>query len=102
MSHSSFTPVRAAALLIVAAMLLPLAACAQDGSRAQRFAAKAQQRFDAADTNHDGMISRDEAQQGLPRIAQHFDDVDTNHDGQLSREELGAYLKSLRAARQSG
>lgn len=102
MSHSSFNPLRAATLLIAAAMLLPLAACAQDGSRAQRFAAKAQQRFDAADANHDGMISREEAQQGMPRIAQHFDDVDSNHDGQLSREELGAYLKSLRAARQSG
>lgn len=102
MSHSSRIPVRAAALLIVAAMLLPLAACAQDGGRAQRFAAKAQERFAAADTNHDGLISRDEAQQGLPRIAQHFDDVDTDHDGQLSREELGAYLRSLRAARQSG
>lgn len=102
MSHLSHTRPRAAALLIAAAMLVPLAACAQDGSRAQRFAAKAQERFAAADANHDGLISRDEAQQGMPRIAQHFDDVDTDHDGQLSREELAAYLKSLRASRQSG
>lgn len=102
MLYSSFTLFRAVMLMIVAALLPSLTACAQDGSRAQRVEAKAQEHFAAADANHDGLISRDEAEQGMPRIAQHFDDADTNHDGQLSRDELGAWLKSLRGTRQSG
>ena len=43
-----------------------------------------------ADTNADGMISREEAK-SKPRLAQHFDEIDTNKDGQLSREEMRAF-----------
>ncbi len=47
------------------------------------------QRLAAADTNGDGMISRDEAA-ALPKLAAHFDQIDTNRDGQITREELRA------------
>ncbi|HXZ47483.1 MAG TPA: EF-hand domain-containing protein [Usitatibacter sp.] len=56
------------------------------------------QRLRAADTNGDGMISRDEAA-ALPRLARHFDEIDANHDGQITREELRAYFKQARASR---
>src|SRR5437868_6806331 len=49
-----------------------------------------QERLKAADTNKDGLISRDEAK-ALPRIAEHFDQIDTNKDGQISVEELRAF-----------
>jgi Ca2+-binding EF-hand superfamily protein len=48
------------------------------------------ERLKKADTNGDGMISREEAK-ALPRIAAHFDEIDTNHDGQITADELRAF-----------
>lgn len=53
------------------------------------------ERLRAADTNGDGMISKQEAA-ALPRIAKDFDAIDTNHDGQLTAEELHAFRKAHR------
>jgi Ca2+-binding EF-hand superfamily protein len=57
-------------------------------------------RFKQADTNGDGMLSRDEAK-SLPSIAKHFDEIDTNHDGQVTADEIRAYHAKMRAQRQS-
>lgn len=48
------------------------------------------------DVNHDGMISRAEAQ---PRrgLSRRFDEIDTNHDGQLDRNELRAWHQQMKA-----
>ena len=54
------------------------------------------ERLKAADTNGDGMISRQEAA-ALPRIAKNFDAIDANRDGQVTGEELRAFHKSQRA-----
>jgi Ca2+-binding EF-hand superfamily protein len=79
---------------------LSLSACAgMGGDRSQRIAEKAQQRFAAADLDHDGSLGRAEASQGMPRLAQHFDEIDTDHDDQLSKAEIVAYLKQRRASR---
>ena len=51
---------------------LALSACAGSDARAQKIAQKAKDRFAAADTNHDGQLSQDEANQGMPRLATHF------------------------------
>ncbi len=55
------------------------------------------ERLKAADTNGDGMISRDEAK-ALPMIAKHFDEIDTNRDGQITADELRAFHQQHRAA----
>ena len=79
---------------------LSLSACAgMSEGRSQQVAEKAQERFAAADLNHDGSLSRDEVSQGMPRLAEHFDDIDTDHDGQLSKAEIVAYIKQRRASR---
>ena len=57
-------------------------------------------RFKQADTNGDGMISRDEAK-ALPRIAKHFDEIDANHDGQITADELRAYHQKMHADREA-
>ncbi len=59
--------------------------------------AQAQERLKAADTNHDGLISREEAK-ALPRIAEQFDAIDANRDGQISADELRAFHQSQRGA----
>jgi Ca2+-binding EF-hand superfamily protein len=47
-------------------------------------------RFKKADTDGNGMISRSEAEQGMPMVARKFEQLDTNKDGQISPEELQA------------
>lgn len=42
-----------------------------------------------ADTNGDGVISREEAK-AKPRLDKNFDKIDTNKDGVLSRDEIKA------------
>ncbi len=54
-------------------------------------------RLKQADTNGDGMISREEAA-ALPMISKHFDEIDANHDGQITAEELRAFHVQQRAA----
>ncbi|MDH5822547.1 hypothetical protein QFW77_06025 [Luteimonas sp. RD2P54] len=87
--------------LLLAATLAALStsACAQNNSRAERFAQAMQERFTTADTNRDGRISRDEASAGMPRVAERFDALDTDSDGQLSRDELRAAAQQMRAQR---
>ena len=52
--------------------------------------------FEAADRNHDGLLSKEEAQAGkTPFIAKHFDQIDREHRGQVSKDDVAAYLKSL-------
>ena len=47
-------------------------------------------RIRAADQNGDGLISRSEAQAGMPGLAARFDAIDTDKDGNLSAAELDA------------
>jgi hypothetical protein len=54
-------------------------------------------RIKAADTNKDGLISKDEAAKSLPHLAEHFDEIDTNKDGFISPEELKAFGDKMHA-----
>lgn len=58
--------------------------------RAQRMA----DRFKAADTNHDGKLSLDEAKAGMPMLARNFDQIDTAHTGGVTMEQLSAYMQA--------
>lgn len=44
------------------------------------------QRFYAADANHDGGLDREEAK-NMPMLSKYFDEVDTNKDGKVTRQE---------------
>jgi Ca2+-binding EF-hand superfamily protein len=87
------------ATLCATSVSLTACAAAMAAGRSERAASKMKDRFDEADTDHDGFISRDEASKSMPRIAPHFDDADTNHDGKLSQDEIAAYLRNLRGSR---
>lgn len=58
--------------------------------RAQRMA----DRFKAADTDHDGKLSLDEAKAGMPMLARNFDQIDTAHTGSVTMEQLSAYMQA--------
>lgn len=48
--------------------------------------------FDKLDTNHDGKLTREEAQ-AHPTVLAHFDDADANHDGVITKEEFLAAFR---------
>jgi Ca2+-binding EF-hand superfamily protein len=52
-------------------------------------------RFEDADANHDGALSREEAK-NMPMVSKHFDEIDTNKDGKITREELDAAMEKMR------
>ena len=43
------------------------------------------------DTNHDGQISKAEAESNAPWLAERFKEIDSNHDGVISPAELQAF-----------
>lgn len=73
------------------AMHARMAQCKQDRDRCR---AAMKERFEAAwkraDTDGDGMLSKAEAEQGMPRLARHFDQVDTDRDGRITLAEMDA------------
>lgn len=46
--------------------------------------------FDQMDTNHDGVVTRDEIAAN-PKMAKRFDAADANHDGRVTPEEYQAF-----------
>jgi Ca2+-binding EF-hand superfamily protein len=57
-------------------------------ARRAQFEQEMQARFQAADTNGDGLLSQEEARLGMPRLYEHFQFVDANGDGYVSLAEL--------------
>ena len=51
--------------------------------------------FEHADQNHDGKVTRAEAQQAAK---ERFDRLDANHDGVVTRDEFGQHLKQMAEA----
>lgn len=78
-------------------LLTTVEAQAQDDTRQQRILDELQLRFTKADTNQDGLLSRDEAKAGMPRVYQRYDDIDTGKKGALSLDDITGYLAQQRA-----
>ena len=70
-----------------------LAVAAPEGQQPR---ASMAERLKAADTNGDGLISKEEAK-ALPRLAKRFDAIDANHDGQVSADEMRAFREQHHA-----
>jgi len=65
---------------------------AQTSARRQEALQQFDARFAAADANHDGKLSRDEAKAGMPRVYKHFDEIDTTKKGYVTKEEIAVFL----------
>lgn len=48
------------------------------------------ERFAAADKNHDGKLTLDEAKSGMPRVAANFDKIDTQNRGYVTVDQIKA------------
>ena len=71
---------------LVARVLFALRACATNKSpQSGQLSASGAKRFDQADANHDGKLSRNEASDYL--VKEVFDSRDANHDGKMTEQE---------------
>lgn len=59
-----------------------------------------QQRFDAANTTHDGKLTLDQAKTGrLARVVNNFAAIDAGKKGFVTMDDIHAYNRAQRAAR---
>lgn len=82
------TAMTGAVLAAFALTAMPVHAQAQGGKAAQ----KLEERFAAADKDHDGKLTKAEAEAGMPRLAKHFDEVDTQKTGSVTLEQVKQYM----------
>ncbi|WP_454766972.1 calcium-binding protein [Cupriavidus campinensis] len=84
----------------------PASAPAQRPANAKEAKAKFAEKFKAADTDHDGKLTRDEAQAGMPEVYKQFDQIDVKKAGAVTQRQIGAYFaakaKQRKAAQDPG
>jgi len=68
-------------------MVPELEAEGHKGDMARAAQKKANERFDKADADKDGLISKEEAAATLPYVAENFEKYDKSKDGKLTWEE---------------
>jgi hypothetical protein len=56
------------------------------------------QRFANANFTHDGRLTRQQAQAGMPMVARNFDTIDIEHKGYVTLPEIRAFAAERRAA----
>jgi Ca2+-binding EF-hand superfamily protein len=80
---------RIATVILTASLIsaLPTLSIAQTGmTQIAKSVREMDKNFDVADKNHDGKLTREEAQSGsTPMIANHFDAIDADHKGYVTR-----------------
>ena len=88
-----------AAFAAAASLLVAVPAFAADKPRSVN--EKVDRVFARLDADHDGRISRAEAEQGK-RFANHFDRIDADRDGFVTRAELAAMIEKRMERRAKG
>lgn len=58
-----------------------------------------EQRFDRANTSHDGHLTLEQAKSGYVTIARHFAQIDADHKGYVTLDAVRAWHKQQREAR---
>ena len=62
----------------------------------------AKQRFEEANTTHDGKLTLEQAQAAkMTRVTKNFDAIDAGHKGYVTPAEIKAYNKAQRAAKKA-
>ncbi len=60
-----------------------------------------EQRFDEANTTHDGHLTEEQARARMPSVARDFAAIDTGHAGYVTLEQIKAHAQAKRAARRA-
>lgn len=71
--------------------------------RSSEFIQKAQaemtKRFNKADANGDGMLTKEEANSNMPKVYKNFDAIDTEKKGYVTIDQIKSYAMQQLAAR---
>lgn len=78
-------------LLACCGPLAPTLVHAQAPTEAQKRDLDIDERFKAADKNHDGRLTLDEAKAGMPRVAKGFDRIDVDKKGYVTVDQIKAF-----------
>jgi hypothetical protein len=81
---------RAAILSIATLLALAAGPAFAQGKVMQQIEA----RFNAADKDHDGKLTKAEAKAGMPRVAQNFEKIDANNAGFITLAQIGAFVSA--------
>lgn len=98
-------PLALAAMLGLSLGALPAVAQspAPKAERAQQAQAQLEQRFKRADANGDGLLTKDEAKDPMPRVYAHFEQIDVDKKGAVTLDQIKQYgaqqLAQRKAAR---
>lgn len=65
----------------------------------ERASAQVSERFARADTNNDGLLTRDEARTAMPRVYENFDRIDVERKGAVSLDQVRAFAAEQLAER---
>jgi hypothetical protein len=60
-----------------------------------------QERFDAANTTHDGHLTLEQARSKMPSVARDFAAIDTDHKGYVTIDQIKAHSRAARAAKRA-
>ena len=66
--------------------------------RMERAMQQLQGRFAAANTTHDGKLTRAQAAQGMPMVAQNFDQIDTQKAGSITLPQIEQFMQQRAAS----
>jgi len=78
------------------------AAPAAAPARVRRGRQTMQQRYEAANTTHDGRLTLEQARAGrMTRVVRNFDAIDSGRKGYVTLAEIHAFNKAKRAARKA-
>jgi hypothetical protein len=92
MTSASIALARILSAALIGMVALPVMAQRQPSpERIEQLRAQMAERFAKADANHDGRLTRDEANGNMPRLYQRFDAVD--HDGYVNQADIAAYVE---------
>ncbi len=75
---------------------------AQPGGRAAHLRAKLRERFEAANTTHDGRLTLGQAQAAhMPLLVKNFAAIDQGQKGYVTEDDLRAFIRQRIAARRT-
>jgi len=88
---------------IIGLLVMGTAAHAQapNAARLEKARGELHKRFEAADTNKDGKLTREEAQAKMPMVYKNFDAIDTGHAGTISLADIEVFLATRKGSRKS-
>ncbi len=82
-------------ILCAAASLAMAATFAQPAFAISAMDKQIDEKFAAADVNHDGKLTLEEAKAGMPRVAKNFDKIDADKKGYITADQIKAMADKM-------